>query len=133
MPWLEPFIAEQLGPVGMTVSHTFNMRILKSLAYLNDIPYCDTDSNPDFQTRVTSQALVACSRHERNAETALPPTMQNLLAFCTIVRLTPHKLTKVHFPKQCAANDKKGELREISVKYVPDNMRNLGGEGAILA
>ena len=43
-------------------------------AYLNEMPYCDTDSNPDFQTSVTSQALVACSLHDKNAETEFPPT-----------------------------------------------------------
>jgi len=43
-------------------------------SYLNDMPYCDTASKPLFQTSVTSQALVAESRQERKAETALPPT-----------------------------------------------------------
>ena len=43
-------------------------------AYLNDMPYWATLSKPDFQTRVTSQAFVACRRQERKAETALPPT-----------------------------------------------------------
>lgn len=43
-------------------------------AYLNEMPYCDTASKPLFQTRVTSQALVAERRQERKAETALPPT-----------------------------------------------------------
>ena len=33
-----------------------------------------------FQTKVTSQALVACSRHERKAETAFPPTTQQRLS-----------------------------------------------------
>ncbi len=44
--------------------------------HLKDIPYCETASKPDFQTSVTSQAFVACSLHDRNAETALPPTTQ---------------------------------------------------------
>jgi hypothetical protein len=44
------------------------------VTYLNEMPYCDTISKPLFQTRVTSQALVAERRHERKAETALPPT-----------------------------------------------------------
>lgn len=44
-------------------------------AYLNDMPYWATLSYPDFQTRVTSQAFVACSRHDKKAETALPPTV----------------------------------------------------------
>lgn len=43
-------------------------------SYLNEMPYCDTASKPLFQTRVTSQALVADRRQERKAETALPPT-----------------------------------------------------------
>ena len=38
------------------------------------MPYCDTCSKPDFQTSVTSHAFVACSLHERKAETAFPPT-----------------------------------------------------------
>ena len=43
--------------------------------YLNEMPYWATLSNPDFHTSVTSQALVAWRRHDRNAETALPPTI----------------------------------------------------------
>ncbi len=43
-------------------------------AYLNVMPYCETCSNPDFHTSVTSQALVAWSLQDRNAETELPPT-----------------------------------------------------------
>lgn len=46
----------------------------EAVAYLNEMPYCDTASKPLFQTRVTSQALVAERRQERKAETALPPT-----------------------------------------------------------
>jgi len=42
--------------------------------YLNEMPYCDTVSKPLFQTSVTSQALVAERRHDKKAETALPPT-----------------------------------------------------------
>lgn len=44
------------------------------MLYLNEMPYWATLSKPLFQTRVTSQAFVACSRQERKAETALPPT-----------------------------------------------------------
>lgn len=44
------------------------------LSYRNEMPNEFTLSKPFFQTRVTSQALVACNRHERNADTALPPT-----------------------------------------------------------
>lgn len=43
-------------------------------AYLNEMPYWATLSKPDFHTRVTSQAFVACNRHDKKAETALPPT-----------------------------------------------------------
>jgi hypothetical protein len=39
------------------------------------MPYWWTASKPDFHTRVTSQAFVAWSRHERKAETAFPPTI----------------------------------------------------------
>ena len=42
--------------------------------YLNEMPYWATLSYPDFQTSVTSQAFVAWSRHDKNAETAFPPT-----------------------------------------------------------
>jgi hypothetical protein len=45
---------------------------------LNEMPYCDTFSKPDFQTSVTSQALVACRRHDRKADTAFPPTEHTL-------------------------------------------------------
>lgn len=41
---------------------------------MKDMPYCATCSKPDFHTRVTSQALVACSLQERKADTGLPPT-----------------------------------------------------------
>lgn len=44
--------------------------------YLKETPYCETASKPDFQTRVTSQEVVACNRHDRKAEMALPPTAQ---------------------------------------------------------
>lgn len=48
--------------------------LLQDPTYLNEMPYCATCSYPDFQTRVTSQALVACNLHDRKAETAFPPT-----------------------------------------------------------
>lgn len=50
------------------------------LTYLNDIPYCDTCSKPVFQTRVTSQALVACNRHDKKAETGFPPTTTTFIS-----------------------------------------------------
>ena len=37
------------------------------------MPYCETASYPDFQTKVTSQALVACNLQDRKADTAFPP------------------------------------------------------------
>lgn len=46
--------------------------------YLIVIPYCATFSKSCFHTSVTSQALVAWSRHDRKAETALPPTNKML-------------------------------------------------------
>ena len=57
------------------VSGLYGVRLRWATAYLNDMPYWATLSYPDFQTRVTSQAFVACSRHDRKAETALPPTV----------------------------------------------------------
>ena len=54
------------------------IQLVTGVAHFIDMPYCATDSKLDFQTSVTSQALVACNRHERNAETALPPTRMQL-------------------------------------------------------
>lgn len=45
------------------------------------MPYCDTESNPDFHTSVTSQAFVACSLQERKADTAFPPTTEHDISF----------------------------------------------------
>lgn len=53
-------------------------RSLPNLLDLKEMPYCDTASKPLFHTSVTSQAFVAESRHERKAETALPPTAHTL-------------------------------------------------------
>ena len=50
------------------------VRMWCEVAYLNEMPYCDTESKPLFHTSVTSQALVAERRHDKKAETALPPT-----------------------------------------------------------
>jgi hypothetical protein len=61
------------------------------VTYLNETPYCDTASKPDFQTKVTSQEVVACSRHERKAEIALPPTAHTVrlsIMRCVKVKLT---------------------------------------------
>lgn len=56
----EPFISEEFR------SATWFVRLCTSTSarehsftYLNDMPYCETASYPDFQTKVTSQALVA--------------------------------------------------------------------------
>ena len=49
-------------------------RSLPNVPDLKEIPYCDTCSKPFFHTSVTSQALVACSLHDRKADTAFPPT-----------------------------------------------------------
>lgn len=46
-----------------------------SSTHLNEMPYWLTCSYPFFHTSVTSHACVADRRHERNAETALPPTV----------------------------------------------------------
>ena len=48
--------------------------------HLKEIPYWYTASKPDFQTRVTSQALVAWSLQERKADTAFPPTEHILIS-----------------------------------------------------
>ena len=48
----------------------------KKTTYLNVTPYCETASKLAFQTRVTSQEVVACSLQERKAEIALLPTAQ---------------------------------------------------------
>lgn len=58
---------------------------LRDSAYLKETPYCATVSYPDFHTSVTSQELVAWSLQERNAETALPPTIRAFVSRCTIV------------------------------------------------
>lgn len=62
----------------------------ESFAYLKDIPYWATASYPDFQTSVTSQALVAWSLHERNAEIWFPPTdrIRSLGGLGAIVEVT---------------------------------------------
>lgn len=63
-------IKERRGGRSQVLAHS----LLQGPAYLNEMPYCATCSYPDFQTRVTSQALVACNLHDRKAETAFPPT-----------------------------------------------------------
>ena len=77
--WLESLVAEKLRSASWVSICSSSTEEICS--YLNDIPYCDTASKPDFQTRVTSQALVACSLQERNAETALPPTTIQRVSF----------------------------------------------------
>lgn len=48
--------------------------------YLKEIPYCATCSKPVFHTRVTSQAFVAWSRHDKKAETEFPPTVTTFIS-----------------------------------------------------
>jgi hypothetical protein len=45
--------------------------------YRNEMPYWCTCSKPFFHTSVTSQAWVADRRHDKKAETALPPTVES--------------------------------------------------------
>lgn len=72
------------------------------IAYLKEMPYCATAWKLDFQTNVTSHAFVACRRQERNAETALPPTAQNLLSFLFIIQ----RQTDEAICKMKAANER---------------------------
>lgn len=74
MAGFEPFIAEELRSVGKFNITSTNGELERSCTDLKDMPYCETASYPDFHTKVTSQALVAWSRHDRNAEIGLPPT-----------------------------------------------------------
>ena len=76
MTWFEPFVAEELGSVQNQSQYNFQDHQTMRSAYRNEMPYCDTASKPDFQTKVTSQALVAWSRQDKKAETALPPTIR---------------------------------------------------------
>lgn len=55
------------------------------MSYLNDMPYWWTFSKPFFHTNVTSHAWVAERRHERKAETALPPTVCSHRQQCVAV------------------------------------------------
>ncbi len=78
MTGFEAFVAEKLRSRGtQRISGLIKPWLIGLLTYWKDIPYCETVSNPDFHTRVTSQALVAWSLQERKAETALPPTIQS--------------------------------------------------------
>lgn len=74
MAGFESFIAEELRSVGISKNTFTNRESERNYTDLKDMPYCETASYPDFHTNVTSQALVAWSRHERNAEIGLPPT-----------------------------------------------------------
>ena len=97
MQWFESFIAKEFRPSLISVMPR-KMRPGKGGNHLNVMPYCETDSNPDFQTSVTSQAFVAWSLHERNADTELPPTVapKSVLRVCRWTRnrgvaLRPHE------------------------------------------
>jgi len=72
---LKPLVAVESGSA-WTVSKREASAAAAVAGYLKVMPYWATLSKPDFQTRVTSQALVACRRHDRKAETAFPPTVQ---------------------------------------------------------
>ena len=75
MAGLESFIPKKLGPEHECFSTPlFDKIVMPNHAHLNEMPYCETASYPDFHTKVTSQAFVAWSLHDKNAEMALPPT-----------------------------------------------------------
>ena len=82
MTGLEPLVAEDTGSRDhkLGVETTVGEEPLSRGSYFMEMPYWDTCSYPDFQTSVTSQALVAWSRHERKAETAFPPTEHTLIS-----------------------------------------------------
>lgn len=88
--------------------------------YLNEMPYCATCSNPDFQTRVTSQALVACNLHERKAETALPPTIRIFIS--SMSAIARRSVTDACAPHP---NPKKIQYNESVVEW--RSGRNLAG------
>ena len=73
MSRFEAFVAELTRPRAKSVAL---LPKVSQSSYLNEMPYCETPSKPLFHTSVTSQAFVADNRHERKAETALPPTTQ---------------------------------------------------------
>ena len=72
------------------------------------MPYCETWSKPPFQTKVTSQAFVACSLHERNAETYHDHSSQFLLP-----------------------SSYKSDV-ELTALPPTDKILNLGGDGAMV-
>ena len=71
--------------------------------YLNEMPYCETVSKPLFHTSVTSQALVADSRHERKAETELPPTIHDFfVSFAILARRVCDSIVMARNAVPCA-------------------------------
>lgn len=82
MTGLEPLVAEDTGPRDQMLGAETTERggPQPRGSYFMEMPYWDTCSYPDFHTSVTSQALVAWSRHERKAETAFPPTEHTLIS-----------------------------------------------------
>jgi hypothetical protein len=56
------------------------MLVWAFFTYFIDMPYWATASYPDFHTKVTSHAFVACKRHDKKADTAFPPTGTHQLA-----------------------------------------------------
>lgn len=78
MAGFESFITEELRSVEKSVAIFNTGESGRRNAYLKDMPYCETASYPDFHTSVTSQAFVAWSRQDRNAEIGLPPTVMTV-------------------------------------------------------
>lgn len=102
-------------------------------SYRNDIPYCDTESNPDFQTSVTSHAFVACSLHERKAETAFPPTIELDVSLLLLVQHLPHQAAECGREGGWSDEGDGDMFMAPASKYSPDKILNLGGDGAIIS
>lgn len=113
----EPFVTK-LSRSANWLENCFFLARTNRKTHLNDMPYCSTCWKFDFHTRVTSQALVAESRHDKNAETALPPTIQN------------------RFSSMCGVKDWKGmwrkaretasERRHVVICVISNKERNDG-------
>jgi len=81
-PRLESFISKEFRSARhLLVTKQLESIVVLIWTYRNEIPYCETVSKLDFQTSVTSQALVADNLHDRKAETALPPTVLTNVSF----------------------------------------------------
>lgn len=86
MSRLEALIAKLARPAPC-VSFVCLLAVMGAGLYLKETPYCETASKPLFHTSVTSQALVADRRHDRKAETALPPTIRQWFVSLLCLRL----------------------------------------------